>query len=68
MGVLNEGGYVVFIATKHFLIIAIFLLHVDGPCSWSGRFGYNRIKYVVICEIKSHVDGLNIPSEGPHER
>jgi hypothetical protein len=37
---------VVFIASNHFLAIAPFLLTVDGPRPWSGRFApaHQRLK------------------------
>jgi hypothetical protein len=37
LGVLNGGGWVVFIATNHFLVVASFLPCADGPRSWSGQ-------------------------------
>jgi hypothetical protein len=33
----NGGGWVVFIASNHFLAIAPFLPTADGPSPWSGR-------------------------------
>jgi hypothetical protein len=37
LNVLNGGGWVVFIATNHFLVVVLVLPHADGPRSWSGR-------------------------------
>jgi hypothetical protein len=33
----NGDGWVVFIATNHFLVVAPFLPTADGLCPWSGR-------------------------------
>jgi hypothetical protein len=33
----NEGGWVVFIATNHFLAVVHFLPTANGPRSWLGR-------------------------------
>jgi hypothetical protein len=37
LGEVNGGGWVVFIATNHFLAVAPFLSTADGPRPWSGR-------------------------------
>jgi hypothetical protein len=37
LGLLNGGGWVVFIATNHFLAVAPILPTADGPRPWSGR-------------------------------
>jgi hypothetical protein len=37
LGLMNGGGWVVFIAPNHFLAVAPFLPTADGPRPWSGR-------------------------------
>jgi hypothetical protein len=37
LSVVNGGGWVVFIAPNHFLVVAPFLPTADGPRPWSGR-------------------------------
>jgi hypothetical protein len=46
LDVLNGGGWVVFIATNHFLAIAPFLPTADGLRLWSGRSApaHHRLK------------------------
>jgi hypothetical protein len=42
LGVLNEGGWVVFIALNHHIVVAFILPHVDGPYCRSGRSVHAR--------------------------
>jgi hypothetical protein len=46
LGMLNRGGWVVFIDTNHFLAVVHFLPNTDAPRSWPERFApaHKRLK------------------------
>jgi hypothetical protein len=37
LNAIQEGGWGVFIATNHFLVVATLLPHKNGPRAWPGR-------------------------------
>jgi hypothetical protein len=62
--VLNGGGWVVFIASNHFLAVALFLPAADGPRPWSGRSvpAHQRLKsqWSTVTAISTAIEHLSI--------
>jgi hypothetical protein len=63
----NEDGWVVFIATNHFLVVAPFLPHADGPRSSSGWSApvHQRleIQQSALTAISTVISVLNVSSD-----
>jgi hypothetical protein len=70
MGCLDEvngGGWVVFIATNHFLAVVHFLPTANGPRSWLGRSAsaHQRLKsqWSALMTISTAISALNVLSD-----